>query len=266
MIASVDTERPVPTLAGYQLHLPDFEGPLDVLLRLVERSQLAIADVSLVAVLDQFLAYVDELDGAESTVTAEFTVVGTRLTLLKSRSLLPRPPAVEEDEDPNDLTQQLIEYKRLRDAARMLGEIHATGGTSFGMATPKAQAFAKDASNVKLANYDPSALLRSIRRRVSHLPSPEQIMQQKPMLTLRDVITRATSLLSGAKQTTFSTLVAPYTNRTEVATAFLATLVLMRRRVVDAEQFSLFGEIHLRRAAVEPVGSENDALSEFEPA
>ncbi|MEJ7837850.1 MAG: ScpA family protein [Thermomicrobiales bacterium] len=266
METTTAVDRPVPTLAGYQLHLPDFEGPLDVLLRLVERSQLAIADVSLVAVLDQFLTYVDQLEGAGSSVIAEFTMVGTRLTLLKTRSLLPRPPAVEEEEDPNDLTRQLIEYKRLRDAARLLGEIHATGGTSFGIIAPRSQAFAKDAGNFRLANYEPVALWRSIRRRVAHIPQPEQILQQKPMLTLRDVIARATSLISGTKETTFLTLVAPYTNRTEVATAFLATLVLMRRRIVDAEQTTLFGEIRLRQAAEDPVGTEDDALSEFEPA
>ena len=266
MIATADADRSAPTLAGYQLHLPDFEGPLDVLLRLVERSQLAITDVSLVTVLDQFLAYVDEIQGADSTVIAEFTMVGTRLTLLKSRSLLPRPPSIEEDEDPNDLTRQLIEYKRLRDAAKILGEIHASGGSSFGLAIPKANSFAKEASNFKLQAYEPTALWRSIRRRIAHVPRPEQILQQRPLLTLRDVIARTTALLTRSRSTTFSNLVAPYTDRTQVATAFLATLVLMRRRVIDADQATLFGEIHLRTATDAPIGTEDEALSEFEPA
>ena len=266
MIAIAEADRLAPTLAGYQLHLPDFEGPLDVLLRLVERSQLAITDVSLVAVLDQFLAYVDEIQGADSTVIAEFTMVGTRLTLLKSRSLLPRRPVIEEEDDPNDLTRQLIEYKRLRDAAKMLGDIHATGGSSFGLAVPKANAFAKEASNFKLQAYEPTALWRSIRRRIAHVPRPEQILHQRPMLTLRDVIARATALLTRSKTTTFSNLVAPYTDRSQIATAFLATLVLMRRRAIDAEQLTLFGEIHLRTATDTSLGTEDEAISEFEPA
>jgi segregation and condensation protein A len=193
-------------------------------------------------------------------------MVGTRLTLLKSRSLLPRPPVVEEEEDPNDLTQQLIEYKRLRDAAKLLGDIHATGASSFGLAVPKASTFSKDASNCRLASYEPTALWRSIRRKIAQVPRPEQIMKQLPILSLRDVIARATSLLTGSRSTTFSTLVAPYRDRTEVATAFLATLVLMRRRVIDAEQSTLFGEITLSKASDEPVGTEDEALSEFEPA
>jgi segregation and condensation protein A len=266
MVISAAPERQAPTLAGYQLHLPDFEGPLDVLLRLVERSQLAITDVSLVTVLDQFLAYVDHMEGAESGVIAEFTIVGTRLTLLKSRSLLPRPPAIEEEEDLNDLTTQLIEYKRLRDAAKQLANIQASGVISFAMTSPKTSDFAKDASNFRLAAYEPIALWRSIRRRVSHIPRPEQILRQTPLLTLREVIARATALITGGKSTTFSHLVSPYTDRTQVATAFLATLILMRRRLIDAEQTTLFGEIDLRMAAEEPVGTEDEAILEFEPA
>lgn len=266
MSTDVVTDRSGPTLVQYQLRLPEFEGPLDVLLRLVERSQLAITDVSLVAVLDQFLAYVDAMEGAEPTVIAEFTAVGTRLTLLKSRSLLPRPPAVEEEDDPHELTTQLIEYKRLRDASRHLAAIQATGVASFAMPAPRANAFAKDPAATKLAPYEVKTLWRSIRRRVAHVPRPEQVLEQKPLLTLREVITRAMGLLSGAKSTTFAHLVAPYTDRTQVATAFLATLVLMRRRVIDAEQSTLFGDIHLTQAAAEPAAIDDDALTEFDPA
>ena len=94
------------SLANYQLHLPSFEGPLDLLLRLIERSQLAIADVSLVAVTDQFLARVAEMraSGAVPDETiADFAAVGARLTVLKSRSLLPRPPRVDDELPENDL-------------------------------------------------------------------------------------------------------------------------------------------------------------------
>jgi segregation and condensation protein A len=69
-------------LPGYQLRLPTFEGPLDVLLRLIERDQLAITDVSLVAVTDQFLGYVESIGSAPAEVVAEFATVAARLILL----------------------------------------------------------------------------------------------------------------------------------------------------------------------------------------
>src|SRR6478609_6712749 len=100
-------------LMDYQLHLPQFEGPLDVLLRLIERSQLEITDLSLMRVTEQFLTY-----------------VGARLTLLKSRSLLPRPPAEEIEEDPGDLARQLAEYRRCKQMASQLSERLASGAGS----------------------------------------------------------------------------------------------------------------------------------------
>jgi segregation and condensation protein A len=259
-------DGPPVSLAGYQLNLPGYEGPLDVLLRLVERSQLAITDVSLVSVLDQFLAYVAGLVEAPPAVVAEFTTVGTRLTLLKSRSLLPRPPVIDEEDDPGDLTSQLIAYKRLRDAAVRLGEIHSTGATSFSRSSLKPAGVHAATSPARLAAYEVTTLWRSLRRRVAHLPHPSTVLVQQPLLTLKDVIERATALLTGSTSTTFAQLVSPYRNRTEIATAFLATLVLMRRRAIDAEQHDLFGEIRLQRISENELVTDDESLREFEPA
>ena len=79
------------TLDAYQLRLPSFEGPLDVLLRLIERDQLAISEISLLAVFDQFMAHLDALEAAAPEAIAEFLMVAGRLSVLKSRALLPAP-------------------------------------------------------------------------------------------------------------------------------------------------------------------------------
>src|SRR5688500_6070354 len=104
------------TLVNYQTRLPSFEGPLDLLLRLIERQKLDINEVSLVTVTDQFIGFVAKMEDAPLEVIAEFTSVGTRLTVLKSRSLLPRPPVQDEETepDPDDLVEQLRAYKRLK--------------------------------------------------------------------------------------------------------------------------------------------------------
>ncbi|HLL50115.1 MAG TPA: segregation/condensation protein A, partial [Thermomicrobiales bacterium] len=110
----------LPTLDNYQLHLPAFEGPLDVLLRLIERDQLAISDISLLAVFDQFMTYVDSLESSTPLVIAEFVAVAGRLSVLKSRALLPRPAKIVEPPDELDLVRQLEEYRAVKTAAQLL--------------------------------------------------------------------------------------------------------------------------------------------------
>lgn len=99
-------------LASFSVHLPVYEGPLDVLLRLIEERELDITAVSLAAVADQFIAYMLSMPQRDPQVIAAFVSVAARLLLIKSRALLP-PPPVEDAEDPAEteaLLQQLRTY------------------------------------------------------------------------------------------------------------------------------------------------------------
>lgn len=235
-----------PTLCEYQLRLPSYEGPLDVLLRLIERSQLAIEDVSLVAVTHQFLSFIEGLVEASPDVVAEFTAVGARLTLLKSRSLLPRPPDAEEDAPESDLTQQLRDFQRVKLLAAHLREAHAAGTASYSslhgaVARPTA------IQPARLARQDPSVLIRSLRRRLSMVPRPATIIQQRPVVTLREVVAHVSDCVGRLTCVRFSTVVQEYRSRTEVATGFLAILVLVRRQAIVATQGDIFSDIELNR-------------------
>lgn len=244
MIATAPPE--IPSVVGYQLRLPSFEGPLDVLLRLIERSQLQITDVSLVTVTDQFLAYIDSLDEAEPDLIADFAGVATRLVLLKSRSLLPRPPTPDDEEETSDLARELIEYKAVKEAAQTLAERDRRGEGAFaralgGVATPAA------ASPPKLAAHDAAWLARAIRRRLTTIPSPRTIMHARPMISLREMVERVLHGVTVQPKAEFSDIARECRNKHELRTAFLAVLVLIRRRVIDAEQEAPFGEISLSR-------------------
>src|SRR5262245_17525536 len=90
---------------GFQLTLPYFEGPLDLLLHLIEREELDITSVALVTVADQYMQVLRQNEQLNLDALADFIWIGARLLLIKSRALLPRPPAVdgiEEEEDPAD--------------------------------------------------------------------------------------------------------------------------------------------------------------------
>ena len=245
-------------LPGYQLRLPTFEGPLDVLLRLIERDQLAIADVSLVAVTDQFLVYVNRLGSAPAEVVAEFATVAARLILLKSRSLLPRPQVNAEQEiDPDDLVRQLTDYRRFQEAALLLGDWDSRGtgafGRGMGIVVPAPVVLAP------LAPHQPSSLARALRRRFSQVGPEIQIMAIRPIVTVREIVAPALGLAASRGRFRFRDVLSEAADRQEVLTAFLAILVLVRRRVMDAEQTTPFGEITLQRSAIDvPASGQND--------
>lgn len=249
---SATASLPFPTLANYQTRLPSFEGPLDILLRLIERHQLEITDVSLVQVTDQFLDHVNRLAETSPQDIAEFTIVGTRLILLKSRSLLPRPPSIDESEepDPDDLVQQLQAYKRLKIVAHHLGDRRESGLISYGPQTDGPITRPRGIAPPTLASYEPTVLIRALRRRLSTIPQAMQTIRHRRMVSIREMIQRVSDL---ATQITgpfhFTRVTEGYTTRTEVATAFLAVLVLVRGRSLQASQDGLFGEIGLSPAS-----------------
>ena len=250
-----------PSLANYQLRLPAYQGPLDVLLRLIERSQLAIADVSLVAVTDQFLQFAATLEAAPPAVIADFAAVGARLTVLKSRSLLPRATVEIEEPEQSDLTHQLREYRQIRELARHLGTLHQRGLQAHG-AVPGAVNRPQPTRMVRLLPHEAPSLTRALRRRISTMTKPRRLVAQRRTISLRDLVSRLATMVTSDKRLAFSQYTVGLTTRTEVATAFLAVLVLVRRGQVEAAQQELFGDIALHEGtgAGEPGGSVDTFL------
>lgn len=245
-IAQRENDEPIgPSgFAGYQLRLPAFEGPFDVLLRLIEREHVAITDVSLVAVTDQFLLHLAALEGASAATIAEFAAIAGRLVLLKSRSLFPRP-AVAEEAEPLDLVRQLAEYRVLRNAADRLRMVDLDSNRSFarggGVVVPEAPL-------PRLARHQASALSRALRRRLTTTPPPPTTIGLRPVVTLREMAERLLTQLgrSPAGRLGFKDFWVEGGDRAEVMVGFLAVLSLVRGRVLRVEQETLFGEIRLR--------------------
>jgi segregation and condensation protein A len=236
---------PSPTdsaIHGYQLRLPNFEGPLDVLLRLIERNQLEITEVSLVEVTDQFLSYVAALPETSPGVLAEFTTIASRLLLLKSRSLLPSEPVHEDDVETDDLTQQLLAYKAVKDAALMLKERQDDGFSAY-RRPPAPQAWGT--SSESLLAMPASALLRAIRRCVTrHIPEPEAF-RPRPIISLAEMTRRIVDHLRGRGRTRFSSLLSREADRHEQVAGFVALLTLWKQRTVELWQQERFAEIEI---------------------
>ncbi|HEV2528125.1 MAG TPA: ScpA family protein [Thermomicrobiales bacterium] len=255
-------------LTDYQLRLPSFEGPLDVLLRLIEREQLPIADLSLVQVTEQFLDAMRGLDeAAPPALIADFATVGTRLALLKSRSLLPRPPVAEEETDSGDLVRQLLRYRAYKDAAGHLAGRDVVDHSAFHAAGRSANGV--EAVPVRLADHPPATLVRVLRRRLSQIAQPPRVYAAGRVVSLREMVSTVARRLASRGTVRFSDVAAECQSRVEVQTAFLAGLVLVRRGMADAEQPELFGEITLRAIAAPGgeymAGLAGDVTADFEP-
>jgi Uncharacterized conserved protein len=141
----------------YPIQLPVFEGPLDLLLQLIEREELDITAVSLAQVTDQYLAIVEEMGRRNSLgdLTA-FLVVAAKLVLIKSRVLLPgyRPRSGEEDEVAADLIRQLETYRAYRAIAAELARLEERGWRAYVRVAPPGEA--------RSGGADPSAVLYGV--------------------------------------------------------------------------------------------------------
>lgn len=231
-----------PLLHGYQLRLPSYEGPLDVLLRLIESQQLPISDVSLMAVLDQFLGYIDSRVAPEPGEIAEFAAIAGRLMVLKSRELLPRPAPLSEEDEPSDLVRQLEDYRAIKLASSVLARTHGLGGYGRGASVEH-----PPPAPVAMQPQSSRVLLRALRRWLSRASASPVAVATRHATTLREMLSRVFALLGSGATANFTTFVAGIPERQDRALAFLALLTLIRRHAVEASQHDIFGEITVSR-------------------
>src|SRR5919112_531883 len=191
----------VATLDGYQFRLPSFEGPLDVLLRLIERDQLAISEVSLLAVFDQFLAHLETLEADAPEAIAEFVVVAGRLSVLKSRALLPRPAKPLEEPDEIDLVSQLEAYRAVKAAAELLAARQRAGSGAFGRGEAVAS---PPIESVRFAPQSPSALAEAVGRWLTRVPARPALLPSHRVVSLREMISRISAALSHETSISFN--------------------------------------------------------------
>lgn len=234
--------------AAYPVTLPAFQGPLDLLLSLIEKEELDINAISLVAVTDQYLRTIEQMEQREPDALADFLVVASKLLYIKSRTLLPKPqPQAEgEEEDPSDaLLKQLLEYRRFKEVAAALHERETLGLRTY----PRPTAPLPMEKQLDLSNVDVERLRAVLQRVLQRMPSDPPLPRVKSYsITVADQIDAVRSLLSRASvarraQIGFGDLLGRQSTRVEVIVTFLAVLELIKQQEVVVTQDDLFGEI-----------------------
>lgn len=228
-------------LASYQLRLPSFEGPLDVLLSLIERDQLEISDLSLVTVANGFLAHIEAMDDAPPRLLADFLGVAARLLVLKSRALLPGPEEAEAGDDVDDLAAQLREYQRMRSIANELGEAQVALWRSFPRTAPPVERPTHMVFVLPPVAHLGRALVRAISRRPSE---PEPVAMRRVVSVTEMAARLVAAVATRGRSRRFVDLVSRR-DREETVAGFIALLALWRRRQVEVRQDGLFADIHI---------------------
>jgi segregation and condensation protein A len=246
--------NPVRESPAYRIETAVFTGPLDLLLHLIEREELDITAISLALVTEQYLQQVESMEQAagEQKIVhlIDFLEIGARLVLIKSRALLPQPPASllgdeSQEEDPAAaLLRQLRQYRRIKDAAQWLGVREAAGlRTHVRVAPPPKVTTAPDLSEVTLDVL--LALLQGVlARSVTREESVEVVQPRR--ITIEGQLSHVRETLQRRAQVEFRDLLSGTADRTEVAVTLLAILELIKRREVSAFQEMMFGPIQLK--------------------
>ncbi len=232
-----------------KIDVPAFNGPLDLLLHLIERQELDITAISLSQVTAQYLAQVERLKNEQRIEQLmDFLVIAARLVQIKSRAILPQTPASylddELEEDPAEaLIRQLKTYKQFKKGAKWLhGRETAVYRTYLRLAPPP-----KVESKLDMSGVTVDVLKTAVRDALARLDDIDKsITIARPRrLTIDDQIKRLRRMVKQSDPFTFNDLLSSKADMTEISVSLLATLELIKRRELRASQSQLFGEIEI---------------------
>jgi segregation and condensation protein A len=256
---------PITRHSAYAVSLPEFDGPLDLLLRLIEKNELEITRIALAEVADQYLAYVRSAEQQpEVGDIAAFLVVAAKLLYIKSQQLLPKPPlrlTEEQAEEPEDVGEELVrrlqEYQAIKVVAQELRRREESGERSF-LRSAQGLEVKPTIQDYGLTGVTIEQLVALARRRTQLAMSLDASSKPRPPSPIQpwrvSVAGRLRELhvwLKEHRRYTYSEVLAAHPASTrlgraqEGAVTFLAVLELIRRRQAHVEQEEPFGEIYI---------------------
>jgi len=261
---TIDTdERPE---RAARVQVPTFEGPLALLLSLIEQRQIDVLEVPLGDLAGAYLEAVANIPDTQMPHISAFVTVCSQLILIKSRAMLPRAPltAVPGDDgvDPEaELRDRLLLYRRYRDAAGLLAARLAVGNGLFHRDAAVAGAAAQAGSRPEVREpLDAAILVAALEATMLLAPLPEQPVQVMPRsVTLEERAAIIRRALRRAPEVVLQDLLAGVRDRVVVAVTFMAMLELVKGRELVVEQREPWGPIFCR--ATDPVARTQAAMA-----
>lgn len=243
--------------ATYQVKLPVFEGPLDLLLYLIKKNEVDIYDIPIALIVEQYLSYLDLMRSMNLDVAGEFLVMAATLSHIKSAMLLPQEAGVEEagEEGPDpraELVRRLLEYQRFKEAAEELISRPLLGRDVFVRTTSAEQtseAMALAGAGVmnfeEVGVFELLTALKEVMEKAQITDWHEVTMER---ISIMDRIHQILLILREVESLAFDQLFTEVTDKTMIIATFIALLELIRLRVIKAHQDQPFTPIYLMRA------------------
>lgn len=252
------------SLDTLRLQLDQFEGPFEVLLYLIKEQEIDIFDIPIVQVTQQYLQFLDLLHTEHLDVAGDFLVLAATLIQIKSRMILPVDVEQDdeeemEEEDPRlDLVEKLLEYRRFRDFAQLLGAREERWGDIFARRVKLTFEPEEDDEEelVDVSLYD---LMKSVRGMIRFLMGEVSHHVQLESASVDEKITQIENMLEARDSVSWTDLCELSSNRIELVCSLLAILELCRMQRVRVRQHGPFGEIRLFAHVPGPEASVEDA-------
>ncbi|HUV04549.1 MAG TPA: segregation/condensation protein A [Armatimonadota bacterium] len=238
--------------SGYTIKLPVFEGPLDLLLHLIREHKLDIYDIPIAEVTDQYLHYLSLMESLDLNIAGDFFVMAATLLEIKSRMLLPSPPAEEDEEaiDPRaELVERLLEYDRFKSAAESFHRLEDDRHEVFWRAANDLGDYDAPVIPLSLQAMD---LLHALQKMLEEVGEGEEEVTsvERQKITLRMKMSEVWRKIRSASANGigFLDLIGGPRTRFEIVMTFLALLELLRLGKIRIKQRTALGDILIRAA------------------
>ena len=228
-----------------EIVLEAFEGPLDLLLYLIRKENLDILDIPMAPLTRQYLEYVEEMRQTNLELAAEYLVMAAMLMEIKSRLLLPRPPAAEAlEEDPRaELVRRLLEYERMKKAAHGLDELPQVGRDVIAISV-----WIEKTVSQRLPEVNPRDLAEAWRTLLHRARLSAHHRVSREELSVRSHMSAILRALKERRVVEFGELFDPQRGAPVLVVTFLALLELARELLVEITQSAGFGPIYVKLA------------------
>ena len=233
----------------YSVKLDGFEGPLDLLLHLIQKEEMDIYDIQIAQITDRYLEYVNLMEQLDLDVASEFLVMAATLLHIKSQSILPQltPSAEHAIGDQEQLVKQLLEYKQFKEAAQVL-DVYAEQQTWVYSRSPKLHADLDGTRSfeIKASLFDLLTAFKTINDRVAEVDAEELYETvEEETITVEDKIAFIERQLEIADQLLFDELFPLSASKADWIVTFLAILELIRIGKIVTVQTDHFESIYI---------------------